>query len=128
MKAEKINDTTEHAINLIDEYILQFPTEIRQKLQKIREIIAIAAPEASEKIAYGMPTFFLNGNLVHFAAFKNHIGFYPAPSGITNFQAELETYKKGKGSIQFPLDQPLPAALIRSIVLYRLEENKRKKR
>ena len=105
-----------------------FPPDIQEKLEELRALIKAAAPEASEKISYGIPTFFLNGNLVHFAAFKNHLGLYPAPSGIANFQLELEPYKKGKGSIQFPLDRPLPAELIRSIVLFRIEENKRKKR
>lgn len=111
----------------IDDYIRGFPREIGEKLEELRGIIKAAAPEATEKISYRMPTFYLNGNLVHFAAFKNHIGLYPAPSGIANFQAELEPYKKGKGSIQFPLDQALPVGLIRSIVLFRLEENKKKK-
>ncbi len=116
------------AISTIDEYIQGFPAEIQDPLRIIRDIVKAMAPEAIEKISYGIPTFFLNGNLIHFAAFKNHIGLYPAPSGISNFKKELEPYKKGKGSIQFPLDQALPADLIRRIVRFRVEENQKGKR
>ncbi len=107
----------------IDEYISQFPDDIQVILQKIRAIIKEAAPDASEKISYQMPTFFLNGNLVHFAAFKSHIGFYPVPSGIEKFQDELSQYKGGKGSVQFPLEETIPYDLIRKITLFRVEEN-----
>lgn len=107
----------------IDEYIAQYPENIQQILQKIRSVIKEAAPEASEKISYQMPTFYLNGNLVHFAAFKSHIGFYPVPTGIEKFQAELSQYKRGKGSVQFPLEETIPYDLIRRITLYRVEEN-----
>lgn len=107
----------------IDEYIALFPQDIQKKLKQLRETIHAAAPEATEKIAYQMPTFYLNGNLVHFAAFKNHIGFYPVPSGIEAFKKELSKYAQGKGSVQFPLDQPLPIQLIRKIVKFRLKEN-----
>ncbi|QTH40456.1 DUF1801 domain-containing protein [Cohnella sp. LGH] len=110
----------------IDEYIASFPPEIQQLLASVRETIREAAPEATEKISYQMPTYALHGNLVHFAAFKNHIGFYPAPQGIEAFKEELSVYKGAKGSVQFPLDQPLPLALIARIVKYRAEENKRK--
>lgn len=107
----------------IDEYIAAFPPETQATLQKIRETINKAAPEATEAIAYQMPTFRLNGNLVHFAAFKNHIGFYPAPSGIINFQAELTPYKTSKGAIQFPSDKPIPYDLITKITKSRVAEN-----
>ncbi len=107
----------------IDEYIADFPPDIREKLEAVRAMIRKAAPQATEKISYRMPTFWLEGNLVHFAAFRNHIGFYPTPSGIEGFQAELEPYKNAKGSVQFPLDRPLPLELMERIVRYRVEEN-----
>lgn len=107
----------------IDQYIATFPAEIQMILQELRNTIQAAAPTAQEKISYQMPTFFLKGNLVHFAAFKNHIGFYPAPQGIAAFQKELSAYKGAKGSVQFPIDQPLPLDLIRRIVEFRAAEN-----
>ncbi len=110
----------------IDEYIGQFPSEIQDILQKIRALIHETAPEASEKISYQMPTFYMNGNLVHFAAFKKHIGFYPTPSGTEQFRNELSAYKGAKGSVQFPLNQPIPYDLIRRIVEFRVAENSTK--
>ncbi len=110
----------------IDQYISDFEGEVQSRLKQIRSLIRECAPEATEKISYQMPTFYLKGNLVHFAAFAKHIGFYPAPSGITAFEEELAPYKHGKGSIQFPLDQTLPLDLIRRIVAYRLEQNIKK--
>lgn len=110
----------------IEEYIKTFPAEIQKILQQVRETIKKAAPEAEETINYQIPTFKLNGNLVHFAAFKNHIGFYPAPSGQKAFEKELSVYKSGKGSVQFPLDKPMPLALIKRIVQYRVKENSSK--
>jgi uncharacterized protein YdhG (YjbR/CyaY superfamily) len=110
----------------IDAYIAQFPGEVQEVLQKIRSLIHETAPEAAEKISYGMPTFYLKGNLVHFAGFKSHIGFYPIPSGIEAFKDELAQYKTGKGSVQFPLDQPIPYDLIRRIVIFRVQENNKK--
>ncbi len=107
----------------IDEYIAAFPEDIQVMLAELRATIQAAAPAAEEKISYQMPTFALNGNLVHFAAFKNHIGLYPAPTGLEAFQEELSVYKTGKGSVQFPIDQPLPLDLIRKIVQYRVAEN-----
>lgn len=107
----------------IDEYIAGFPENIQEILQKIRQTIKAAAPNAEEAISYQMPTFKLKGNLVHFAAFKSHIGFYPVPSGIEQFKEELAVFKQGKGSVQFPLDKPMPYDLIRRIVLFRVEEN-----
>ena len=107
----------------IDEYIAAFPKEIQQKLTQLRKAIRESAPDAEEKISYQMPTFAQNGNLVHFAAFKNHIGFYPAPSGIENFQEQLARYKSSKGAIQFPLDEEIPLELVGEIVKFRLAEN-----
>jgi uncharacterized protein YdhG (YjbR/CyaY superfamily) len=107
----------------IDEYIAGFPSEIQALLQEIRMTIREAAPEAEEAISYQMPTFRLHGNLVHFAAFKKHIGFYPAPTGIDEFKAELAAYKGSKGAVQFPLDKPMPLDLIRRIVQFRVKEN-----
>jgi uncharacterized protein YdhG (YjbR/CyaY superfamily) len=107
----------------MDEYIETFPEEIQIILQKIRATIKAAAPDAEEKISYQMPTFTLNGNLVHFAAFKNHIGFYPVPTGIEEFKNELSVYEGGKGSVKFPLDQPIPYDLIGKIVKFRVKEN-----
>lgn len=111
-----------------DEYIAAFPEDVRIRLQEIRKIIRQAAPEATEKISYRMPTFFYHGNLVHFAAFAKHIGFYPTPSGISEFAADLKPYVNAKGSAQFPLDKPLPLDLIRRIVEYRYKENGGKKK
>ena len=112
--------------NSIDEYIATFPEDIQAILEAVRATIKAAAPEAQEKISYQMPTFFLNGNLVHFAAFKKHIGFYPAPRGIEAFKDELSVYKGAKGSVQFPLDEPMPLELISRIVHYRVAENLKK--
>ena len=114
------------AFSSIDEYIATFPEDIQKILQEIRATIQAAAPEAKEKISYQMPTFTLNGNLVHFAAFKKHIGFYPTPSGTQAFQEELAIYKGAKGSVRFPLDQPMPLALIRKIVEFRVAETQKK--
>lgn len=110
----------------IDDYISQFPPEVQDILETLRKVIQESAPEAKEKISYQMPTFALHGNLVHFAAYKNHIGFYPAPSGIDAFQQELAAYKGAKGSVQFPIDKPLPYELISRIVRYRVTENMKK--
>lgn len=106
-----------------DEYISTFPKEIQIKLNKIREVIQKEAPDAIEKISYGMPTFYLNGNLVHFAAFKNHIGFFPAPSGINEFEKELSKFKTGKGTLQFKNDEEIPFTLIKKVVKFRVKEN-----
>ena len=110
----------------IDEYIAACPKEIRGRLQTLRRTIHEAAPGAEEAISYKMPAFKLNGNLVYFAAFPNHIGFYPIPTGIAKFEKELSVYKQGKGSVQFPNDQPLPLGLVRKIVAFRAKENRAK--
>jgi uncharacterized protein YdhG (YjbR/CyaY superfamily) len=107
----------------IDQYIASFPKDIQEILEKIRTTIRKAAPDAEEAIAYQMPTFRLKGNLVHFAAFKKHIGFYPAPTGIEHFGNELSAYKSAKGSVRFPLDRPIPFDLISKIVTFRVKEN-----
>ena len=108
----------------IDEYTKTFPEDVQIILEKIRQTIREAAPEAVEAISYGIPTFKLNGRyLVYFAAWKNHIGFYPMPSGAKAYKKELSVYKQGKGSIQFPLDKPIPYDLVRKIVIFRVREN-----
>ena len=109
--------------NNIDEYISTFPDDIQAILRKVRLTIREAAPQAQEAISYQMPTFKLEGNLVHFAAHSKHIGFYPAPSGIEHFQNELTGYVTSKGAIQFPIDQPIPFDLIGRIVKFRVQEN-----
>lgn len=114
--------------NSIDEYIDAFPEHIQKKLVELRKVIREQAPQAQEKISYQMPTFYLNGNLVHFAAFSKHIGFYPTSSGIAAFKSELSKYKHAKGSVQFPIEEPLPIELIRRIVKFRLAENVKKKK
>jgi len=110
----------------IDTYISSFPEEIQKILGELRATIRKAAPEAKETINYGMPTFTLKGNLVHFAAFKNHIGFYPTPSGIESFKKELSVYEGAKGSVKFPIDKPLPFDLISEIVKFRVKETLQK--
>ena len=114
-------------VTTIDEYIRTFSEDVQIILKKMRITIREAAPEAKETISYRIPTFRLNGNLVHFAAFKNHIGFYPTSSGIEAFKEELSPYKSAKGSVQFPIDKPVPYDLVRKIVLFRVQENLRKK-
>lgn len=110
-------------MTVIDQYIKQFPNEIQLKLFKLKTVILKAAPKATETIKYGIPTFYLEGNLVHFAAYKHHIGFYPAPSGLKAFQKEINVYKNSKGAVQFPLDKPIPFSLITKIIKYRVKEN-----
>ena len=107
----------------IDAYIADFPKAVQQILQKVRATIKTAAPDAKETIKYGIPTFTLNGNLVHFGGYKEHIGFYPAPAGIAEFKKELAPYASGKGTIRFPLDKPIPFALITRIVKFRVKKN-----
>ncbi len=107
----------------MDEYIAAFPEEIQATLAKIRQTIKEAAPQATEAISYGMPTFKLNGNLVHFAAFNDHFGFFPTSSGVAAFKKELAPYDTSKGTIRFPLDKPVPYKLIEKIVRFRVNEN-----
>lgn len=111
----------------IDSYIAGYSEPVKGLLKKVRQAIRAAVPKAEEAIKYGLPTFMLNGkNLVHFGGFKNHIGFYPTPSGISQFEKELSKYGGAKGSVQFPLDKPLPLTLIKKIVQFRVKENLRK--
>ena len=112
----------------IDEYIEMFPPDIQSPLQEMRRTIRKAAPEATEAISYQIPTFKLNGNLVHFAAFKDHIGFFPTSSEVAAFEKELSKYKTSKGTIQFPLDKPIPYDLVRKIALFRVKENSARKK
>jgi len=109
--------------NTIDEYIATFPKQIQHILQELRRVIRESAPQAKEAISYQIPTFKLNGNLVHFAAFKDHIGFFPTSSGVAAFRKELSEYETSTGTIRFPLDKPMPFDLIRKIVKYRVSEN-----
>lgn len=106
----------------IDEYISTFPNHVQTILQQVRRTVKEAAPEASEAIKYGIPTFVLKGNLVHFGAYKNHIGFYPTPSAANAFEDDFANYKTGKGSVQFPIDEPMPLDLITKIVKFRIKE------
>jgi uncharacterized protein YdhG (YjbR/CyaY superfamily) len=117
---------TKTAFTTIDDYIATFPASTQTILQQLRTTIQAAAPAATEKISYQMPTFALKGNLVHFAAYPHHVGFYPTPSGIETFAEELAIYKSAKGSVQFPLDEPLPLELISRIVAFRVAENLQK--
>lgn len=110
----------------IDEYIAGFPEDVQKTLEQIRVTIKEAAPGAEEAMKYAIPTFMLKGNLVHFAAFQHHIGFYPVPSGIKAFEEELSVYKTGKGSVQFPLNEAMPLDLITKIVKFRVEQNLKK--
>lgn len=107
----------------IDAYTAQFPPEVQALLETVRRCIADAAPDASEKMAYGIPTFFLVQNLVHYAAMKHHLGFYPTPSGILHFAAALKPYTTTKGAVHFPYDAPLPTDLIAQITRFRVKEN-----
>ncbi len=109
----------------IDEYIAQFPEEIQQKMQAVRNVIRETAPEATEKISWAMPTFYLNGNLVHFAAGKSHLGLYPGESGISHFteRFDAEGFKYSKGAVQFPYKREIPFELIKEIVALRVKEN-----
>jgi uncharacterized protein YdhG (YjbR/CyaY superfamily) len=111
----------------IDEYVAGFPPETQKVLEELRALIKAAAPDATEKISYAIPTFDLNGkHLVHFAAYEKHVGFYPTASGVEAFKEELKPYKSAKGSVQFPLSQRMPTDLIRRIVEFKVEENTRK--
>lgn len=112
--------------NEIDLYIRQFSEQVQVILQEIRINIKTWVPEAEEKMSYGIPTFYLHGNLVHYAAYKNHIGFYPGASGIEHFKVQFQGYKTSKGTVQFPINQAMPFDLIKQITLFRVEENRNK--
>ena len=115
--------TKKNQSTMIDEYISKFPKDVRDVLEVLRLAIKKTAPKAKEAIRYGIPTFTLNGNLVHFAAFKNHIGFYPTPSAIEAFKKELSPFKQSKGTVRFPLDKPIPLELVKKIVEFRVQDN-----
>jgi uncharacterized protein YdhG (YjbR/CyaY superfamily) len=119
-------DSKKNTYTTINEYIAQFSPEIQAKLKEIQAVIKAAAPEASEKISYQMPTFYLQGNLVHFAAYKHHIGFYPNPGGIEQFAQELSRYETSKGAIRFPINEPIPLDLVRRITAFRVQQNQEK--
>lgn len=124
----EVNEAAKTDFRSVDEYIKAFPKDVQDLLEKMRQTIKKAAPGAVEVISYQMPTFKLKGkNLVYFAAFKNHIGFYPVPSGVAAFKKELSPYKQGKGSVQFPFDKPVPYDLVRRIVQFRAREQQEKK-
>jgi len=116
-------DESKNGFTTIDEYISLFPEHVQEMLTALRKVVREAVPEAQEKISYQMPTFALHGNLVHFAAFKKHIGFYPGASGISAFKEQLSPYKGAKGSVQFPIEQPLPFELITQITKFRAAES-----
>ena len=120
--------TSKKQFKTIDEYIKAFPDDVQRILVKMRETIRNAAPGAVEAISYQMPAFKLNGALVYFAAFKNHIGFYPTSSGIKQFKKELIQYQGGKGSVQFPIEKPIPYDLVKKIVIFRMKENQEKRK
>lgn len=107
----------------VDEYIAMFPKAVQERLIMMRQIIKKQAPEAEEKISYGMPAYHLNGPLVYFAGYAKHIGFYATPSGHEKFKKALSVYKQGKGSVQFPLEEALPVKLVEDIVKFRIKEN-----
>ena len=111
----------------IDAYIAAFPSDIAERLSAMRRTIRAEAPLATERISYAIPTYHLNGNLVHFAGFPQHVGFYPGPTGIAAFESALKQYKRGKGSVQFPHSEPLPLDLVAKIARFRVAENSRPK-
>ena len=127
MDGDTFEKTKKH-FETIDEYISSFPKNVQDILQQLRQTIRDSAPNSSESISYQIPTYKLNGSLVHFAAYKNHVGFYPTPSGINEFREELSDYEIAKGSVKFPLNKPLPINLIREIVKFRVTENLDKKK
>jgi uncharacterized protein YdhG (YjbR/CyaY superfamily) len=112
----------------MDEYISQFPKNVRDVLEELRKIIMESAPGSEEAISYGIPTFKLKGNLVHFAAWKNHVGLYPGTSAMEAFKKELSPYKQAKGTVQFPLDKPIPFDLVKKITEFRVRENQSRKK
>ena len=113
-------------MDVIDKYIESFDPKIKKTLKEIRNFIKKEVPEATEKISYGMPTFYLNGNLLHFAAFKDHYGFFPSPSGVEDFEKELAPYRSGKGTLRFSFDQPIPWNIIQKVIHFRVKENMNK--
>lgn len=125
-RKETLMETKSSGSQAVDAYIANFPEDVQARLTQVRSTIHEAAPDAAEDIKYGLPTFILHGNLVHYGAFQHHIGFYPAPLGLEAFQAELSQYSGAKGSVQFPYERPIPYDLIRRIVLFRVQANQEK--
>lgn len=121
-----MNTSKKTANTSVDIYIQSFPPQTQRVLEAIRSAIRETAPDAQETIKYGIPTYTLNGNLVHFGGYARHVGFYPTPDAISHFAQELSSYTQAKGSVQFPLDQPLPLALIKKIVVYRIKQSQHK--
>jgi len=117
-------DSSKKTPQTIDEYMADFPAPAQAIMRRMRALIHEIAPEATEKISYGMPTFVLGQNLVHFAAYEHHIGFYPTPSGIAHFEEELKDYETSKGTVRFPLDKPIPYDLVRRITEFRVAETR----
>lgn len=117
-------DSSKKSPQTIDEYMADFPADVQAILQRLRDLVHEVAPDATEKISYGIPTFVLGVNLVHFAAYKHHIGFYPSSSGIAHFENELKDYEISKGTVRFPLDKPIPYDLVRRITEFRAAENR----
>jgi uncharacterized protein YdhG (YjbR/CyaY superfamily) len=113
-------------MNEVDIYISTFPIETQERLEQMRKLLKETVPGAKEVISYGIPTYVLHGNLIHFGGFKNHMGFYPGPNAIVTFKEDPVNFKQAKGSIQFPLSQPIPLDIVKKIVLHRVEENKLK--
>lgn len=113
-------------MNPFEAFLLQFPEDVQSILLKIRDLVHQACPEVTEKMAYGIPTFVYHGNLVHMSAYKKHIGFYPGADGIAAFESELQAYVHAKGSVQFPLNKPIPYELIQRMIDYRVQQNMRK--
>lgn len=121
-----MTETEKKSPKTIDEYIAAFPEEVQLTLQEMRATIHAAAPQAQETIKYGIPTFTLEGNLVHFGGYQKHIGFYPTPSALEHFADDLSQYEGSKGAVKFPLDQPIPYDLVRRMVAFRVQENREK--
>ena len=127
--SEKVMDMAlKNQRKTIDEYISAFPKDVRDILEEFRKVVRESAPQAEEAMRYGIPTFRLKGNLVHFAAFKNHIGFYPTPAAIETFREELAQYKQAKGTVRFPIDKPIPYDLVRKIVIHRVNKSRESKK
>ena len=122
-----VKKKTKQQFETIDEYIAAFPTDVKRILEELRQAIRDSAPNAEEAISYQIPTFKLNGILVHFAAFKNHVGFYPTPSAINKFKKELAPYEVAKGTVKFPINKSIPFDLIKRIVSYRVKEQSNKR-
>ena len=126
IKAKTYKEAMDNGKELVDKYIAGFPKATQILLEKMRATIKKAAPKAAETIGYGIPTFKLNGNLVHYAGYEHHIGFYPGAAGIASFKKEISVYKNAKGSVQFPIDKPLPLSLVTAITKFRVIQNEAK--